>query len=100
MTEPNWAQDEISAYTPVDYAPLQRLYEERGIPASDPFARATLLADVLALNYAEQIGLAAALIEKGKAAALNHLEEGFRLNHGRISVEKSGIRSSAATYIF
>tara|TARA_Y100000034_G_C6909757_1_gene423776 strand:+ start:246 stop:530 length:285 start_codon:yes stop_codon:yes gene_type:complete len=77
-----WTSEEIDEYAPVDYAPLQDLYREKGLPASDPEERATyLVQQVLCLTHSDRDVLIRQTSGKSKASTLNLLEEMVRASH-------------------
>jgi|SRR3989344_3185629 len=78
MKKPDWSKAEREAYKPRPYDRLQELYKERGIPASDPAARAQLLSDILELTYADDLGILVILNRDGKAKTLNYLEDAYK----------------------
>ena len=77
MKKPDWTKAEKEEYEPRPYASLQQLYRERRIPASDPAARARLLADILELTYGDDLGILVMLNRDGPAKTLNHLEDAY-----------------------
>lgn len=90
-----WTDDEIAAYKPLDYPPLNFLYQNWEISRYNPEERARFLAeDVLNLGMTDHDLLMRVAAESGKAEALRLLEEMVVAGHEakiRDVAEKIGV---------
>ncbi len=78
-----WTDQEIAAYHPLDYPPLNLLYQDREISRYNPEERARFLADVvLRLGMTDHDLLMRVAASQGKAEALRLLEEMVVAGHG------------------
>ena len=72
-----WTEEEIRKYNPIQYEPLQRVYD--GVPATDPKKRAGLMLGLLNLRPEE----CQALTTQPEHRALQLLELMFVESHKR-----------------
>ena len=70
-----WTNEEITAYEPLDYAPLQKLYRDKGLSIYNPEARAKFLVEeVLRLTMTDHDIVMRTAKAEGRASALRLLE--------------------------
>lgn len=77
-----WKTEEIAQYKPRDNVQLKKMYENRGIPKTNPEERARFLAEeVLGLTQTDHDSVMRTAKEKGRAEALNYLEDMFIISY-------------------